>query len=151
MIMNREQAIRDYVESLSSEEVNQIASMLSQYTNEFADLEWYPMDEFNLMYESMTPFEIAEMVSKGDFNPGNEWFRPCGDNYNLESASDSIMIDDVCYWMDDVINFLIHTEGEEVFTGNSILDKIVNSSDRAMFNDNYDNITEQVQALEGRD
>ena len=151
MIMNREQAIRDYVESLSSEEVNQIASMLSQYTNEFTELEWYPMEEFNLMYEGMCPFEIAKMVDNADFNPYDDWFRPCGYNCNLESASDSIMIDDVCYWRDDVINFLIHTEGEEVFTGNAMLDKIVNSSDRAMFNDNYDNITEQVQALEGRD
>ena len=138
MIMNREQAIRDYVESLRAQDINNLADYVSAFTNQFTEVEWYPMDYFNEMYGGMPPFDIAEMVSMGDFNPDNDWFRY--GNY-LESTDDATMKDDVYAWADDLIDYFV-APGEEIFTGDSVLDRMINAPENAMFNDNYERASE---------
>lgn len=136
-MMNRKDAISRFIADACAEEVNHIMSMLSQYTNEFAEIEWYPMDEFNFMYEGLSPFEVAELVNKGDFDTGDDWFRI--DYYgNLESASDSIMVDDISYWEDDVADYLIKYGDSNTDTGNDILNNIVHADETAIFNENYE-------------
>lgn len=136
-MMNRKDAISRFIADACAEEVNHIMSMLSQYTNEFAEIEWYPMDEFNFMYEGLSPFEVAELVNKGDFDTGDDWFRI--DYYgNLESASDSIMVDDISYWEYDVADYLIKYGDSNTDTGNDILNNIVHADETAIFNENYE-------------
>lgn len=138
-MMNREDAIRRFIECASAEEVNHIMSMLSQYTNEFAEIEWYPMCEFNIMFEMLSPFEVAELVNNGEFDTRDDWFR-IEYGGNLESASDSIMVDDICYWEDDVADYLIKYGDSDTDTGNDILNNIVHAPETAMFNENYEMI-----------
>lgn len=136
-MMNRKDAISRFIADACAEEVNHIMIMLSQYTNEFAEIGWYPMDEFNFMYEGLSPFEVAELVNKGYFDTGDDWFRI--DYYgNLESASDRIMVDDIRYWEYDVADYLIKYGDSNTDTGNDILNNIVHADETAIFNENYE-------------
>lgn len=139
-MMNRNTAIERYVYDLGAEGINHLASWLSEYTNEFAGLEWYPMCEFNEMFCGMEPYEVAVMLNRGNFDTNDDWFRLPEYNVDIESVDDSTMKDDVYAWADDVIRFLLQDTDSATSTGDEILDRLIHASENAMFNENYEMI-----------
>lgn len=139
-MMNRNTAIERYVNDLSAWDINHLASWLSEYTNEFAGLEWYPMCEFNEMFGGMEPYEVAVMLNRGNFDTNDDYFRLPDYNVTIESVDDSTMKDDVYAWADDVIRFLVQDADSGTTTGDAILDRLIHADEHAMFNENYEEI-----------
>lgn len=139
-MLNRNTAIERYVYDLGAEGINNLASWLSQYTNEFAGLEWYQMYEFNEMFGGMEPYEVAVMLNRGNFDTNDDWFRLPDYNVDIESVDDSTMKDDVYAWADDVIRFLLQDADSETSTGDTVLDSLIHAPETAMFNENYEMI-----------
>lgn len=139
-MLNRNTAIERYVNDLSAWDINYLASRLSEYTNEFSGLEWYPMGEFNEMFGGMEPYEVAVMLNRGNFDTNDDYFRLPEYNVDIESVDDSTMKDDVYAWAEDVIRFLVHDADSETTTGDEILDRLIHADEHAMFNENYEMI-----------
>ena len=139
-MLNRNTAIERYVYDLGADEINNLVRFLSEYTNEFAGLEWYPMGEFNEMFGGMEPYEVAVMLNRGNFDTNDDWFRLPDYNLAIESVDDSTMKDDVYAWADDVIRFLVQDADSETSTGDTVLDSLIHADEHSMFNDNYEMI-----------
>lgn len=136
-MMNRENAIRNYIESLFGEELNRIMFYLADDTNEFVDLVWYDMDVFNLMFDGTNPFQIAGLVSHGNFDTNDTYFRL--DSYgNLESTDNHGMAEDCLYWSTDIANYCVRYADENTDTGNDTLNRLIRATEDTMFNDEYE-------------
>ena len=139
-MLNRNTAIERYVYDLGAAGINNLARYLSEYTNEFAGLEWYEMFEFNEMFGGMEPYEVAVMLNRGNFDTNDDWFRLPDYNVAIESVDDSTFADDVYAWADDVIRFLVQDADSETSTGDTVLDSLIHAPETAMFNENYEMI-----------
>lgn len=140
MTMTREEAIRNYVENLSKDELVELLQHMNAYDSCFEDCVYYDMAEFDDFMSNYTPMEIAQMIFFGNgFNPNYDYFR--FDAYgNIESAKwcdVEAEAEDLKY---DIIDHLINSySGDTPWAG---LDYIVDADDDAIFNEDFEEVDE---------
>ena len=83
--MTREEAIRNYVEQLTGDDLAQLLQHMNGYDGCFEESTYYDMDSFDEIMSNCMPMEIAQRIFFGDFNPNDEFFR-FNAYGNLESA-----------------------------------------------------------------
>ena len=135
--MTREQAISKYVEQLNGDDLTYLLQHMNRYDNCFEEASYYDMDEFDEFLSGNTPMEIAQMISFGDFNPNNEYFR--FDAYgNLESADWHDVVAEAEDLVDDIIDHLV--TGYSGDTPWPDLDDLVNADADAIFDEDFDEV-----------
>ena len=78
-------ALTDYLEGLSDEDLVGVVSELNSYNDSLGTDEWMEMDSFDDVCCGMSPTQVAMRIYYGDFNPNNKYFR--FDGYaNFEST-----------------------------------------------------------------
>ena len=139
MTMTREEAIRNYVENLSKDELVELLQHMNAYDGCFEDAVYYDMAAFDELLDGYTPLEIAQMIYFGNFNPNVDYFR--FDAYgNLESANWKDVEAEAEDLKDDIVDHLTHYySGDTPWSG---LDYIVDSDDDALFNEDFEEIDE---------
>ena len=143
MTMTREQAIRNYVENLSGDDITTLLRHMRLYDGCFEDYVYYEMDLFDEFMNGDTPMEIAQMIFfGGDFNPNDEYFR--FDAYgNLESANWGDIVAVAEDLVDDIIDHLVTSyDGDTPWPD---LDYMVDADDDALFNKDYEEVGEEVE------
>ena len=138
MMMNRNDAIIDYVESLSGHALADIMERLGDYTCEFTNSTWSPMEEFNNCFDGYAPIEVAEIVSNGDFDITDDYFR-C-EFGSIESCTTAQRSSEAEYFDDDIADYLVRYGNADIDTGDEILNRLVHAPETAMFNENYEMI-----------
>lgn len=136
--MTREQAIKNYVEHLSGDDLANLLQTMNAYDGSFEESTYYDMDAFDDFLSNATPLEIASMIFYGDgFNPNDEYFR--FDAYgNLESANWGDVEAEAEDLVDDILEHLV-----KYYDGNTPwpdLDYMVDADDDAIFNEDYEEI-----------
>ena len=140
MTMTREQAIRNYVENLSKDELVELLQHMNAYDECFEDCIYYDMAEFDDLMLNHTPMEIAQMIFYGgNFNPNYDYFR-FNAYGNLESAHWKDVEDEAEDLVDDIIDHLVTCySGDTPWAG---LDYLVDADDDAIFNEDYEEVEE---------
>lgn len=138
--MTREQAIRNYVEHLTREDLAVLLQHMNAYDGCFEDCVYYDMEEFDEFLSSSTPMEIAQMIFfGGDFNPNDEYFH-FNAYGNLESANWGDVVTEAEYLVDDILDHLVnHYDGDTPWAD---LDYMVDADDGAIFNEDYEEVDE---------
>ena len=126
MLSDTELKMIEYFED-HQDEFADVIETLDDYTGYLGDDRWYSMYDFDEMFSSTSPSDLANMIYFGDFNPNHDYFRFNGYG-NLESSdykdySDHIdgyamdeIIDNVRYireYLSDEIMEIIEEEEEE--------------------------------------
>lgn len=143
MTMTREQAIRNYVETISNAELVELLQHMNAYDSCFDDAIYYDMDSFDEILDGYTPMEIAQMIWFGnDFNPNNDYFR-FNAYGNLESADWRDVEVEAEDLKDDIIDHLVNCYSGD--TPWAELDYIVDSDDDAIFNEDYEEVEEEEE------
>ena len=140
--MTREEAIRNYVENLSNDELVELLQHMSAYDGCFGDAIYYDMDSFDEFLDGYTPLQIAQMIWFGKFNPNDDYFR-FNAYGNLESADWRDVEDEAEDLKDDIIDHLV-----TCYSGDTPwpeLDYIVDSDDDAIFNDDFEEVDEEEE------
>lgn len=97
--MNIEQAKNILIDNLSDDELIEAYYKYCEYNNDM-DSVVYDMSEFDEVMDCCTPFEIAQKVAYGEFNPSDDWFT--FDGYgNLQSFRNSDVFESFCEGVDD--------------------------------------------------
>ena len=141
MTMTREQAIRNYVENISDDELVELIQRMSFYDGSFEDCIYYDMEDFDEFLASHTPMEIAQMICFGDyFSPNDEYFR-FNAYGNLESADWSDVKLEAEDLKDDIIDHLVNSySGDTSWTE---LDHLVDADDDTLFDDYFEEVEEE--------
>lgn len=138
--MTREQAIRNYVEKLSGDDLTYLLQHMHGYDGCFDEATYYDMDEFDEFMSNYTPMEIAQMIFYGeDFNPNNDYFRFNGYG-NLESADWQDVVAEAEDLIDDIISHLVNCYNGD--TPWPDLDDLVYADNTAVFNEDYEEVEE---------
>ena len=146
MTMTREEAIRNYVENLSKDELVELIQYMNGYDGCFEDCVYYDMAEFDEFMEGYTPMEIAQMVLfDGDFNPNHDFFR-FNVYGNLESAHWHDVEAEAEDLKDDIIDHLVNYYSGD--TSWATLDYLVDADDDTLFDDDFEEVEEEEE--EGR-
>lgn len=145
MTMTREQAIRNYVEHLSKDELVELLQHMTSYDGCFENDIYYDMDEFDEFLSNHTPMKIAQMIWFGDFNPNDDYFR-FNAYGNLESADWHDVVVDAEDLVDDIIDHLVNYYSGD--TPWAELDYLVDSDDDALFNDDLEEVDEEEEGEE---
>lgn len=131
--MNKEQAIRSYVENMGSEDLRELVRDIYTWDGSLDNLEVDPMDSFDELMSDSKPTELAQMIQYGDFNINDDWFG--FDGYgNLVSYSDSELDAEIEDYQDDIVDALMNFSGE---VRDVTLQSLIYASDDAVFNDYY--------------
>ena len=142
MTMTREQAIRNYVEHLTGDDLVELVQHMNTYDGSFDEFIYYDMDEFDGLMSSYKPMNIALMIFYGDFNPNDDYFQ--FDAYgNLVSFDWMDIVDTIESIIDDIIDHLVN-----YYSGNTPwteLDCIVDSDDDALFSEDYAEVYEEEE------
>lgn len=134
--MNKEDAIRNYVESMDAECLRQLVNDINAWDGSLDDLQYYDMDDFDELMSDYTPMEIAQLVSYGDFSPCDEYYG--FDGYgNLKSYSDYELDKEIDMYKDDIVDCLMSFDGDLC---DDTLQDIVDADDDAVFNEDYEEI-----------
>lgn len=141
-MMNREQAIENYVNQMNGVELRDLVTDLSVNEGAFSDLEWFDMCNFDDYMEGRTPTEIADMIFFGDFNPNHDYFRFNGYG-NLESADIYGVEEDIRGWSGDIVDYLQGTHYTS--TWDSTLKALVEADDDTMFDEDYEEVEEDEE------
>lgn len=139
MTMTREQAIRNYVEHLIGDDLEQLLQHMNAYDGCFEEATYYDMDEFDEFMSNYTPMKIAQMIYFGEFNPNDDYFRFNGYG-NLESADWPDVVAEAEDLESDIINHLVHYYGGD--TPWPDLDDLVDADDDTVFNEDYEEVEE---------
>lgn len=142
MTMTREEAIRNYVETISNAELVELLHHMQSFDGCFEEAIYYDMDEFDYFMSDYTPMNIAQMIWFGEFNPNADYFR-FNAYGNLESADWRDVEVEVEDFKDDIIDHLVNS-----YSGNTPwaeLDYIVDSDDDALFNDDFEEVDEEEE------
>ena len=138
-MLTREDAIRNYVENLDGEYLVSIMESISGYDGTFADDVWYPMEDIDEFLCDKSPLEILDMVGS-HFSTSDEYFR--FDGYGLLESADGWQINqDVLDYVDDIIDWCVDSSVGE--TGDYTLDNLIDADNDVMFNDDYEEVTEE--------
>ena len=141
MTMTREQAIRNYVENLSKDELVELLQHMNGYGGCFEDCVYYDMAVFDEFLDGYTPTEIAQMIFfGGDFNPNHDFFR-FNAYGNLESAHWCDVEAEVEDLKDDIIDHLVNDYGSD--TPWAGLDYLVDADDDTLFDDDFEEVEEE--------
>lgn len=136
--MDKEQAIRNYVESMDAEGLRTLVNDINAWDGSLDNLQCYTMDEFDELMTGYTPMEIAQLVSYGDFNPCDEYYG--FDGYgNLKSYSDYELDKEIDMCKDDIVDCLMSFDGSLY---DDTLQSIVNADEDALFDEDYEEIDE---------
>ena len=139
-IMNKEEAIRTYIESMNTDDLREVVRDINSWDGSLDNLAYYNMDEFDELLDGYTPMEIAELVQYGEFNSCNQYFG--FDVYgHLVSCSEDELDSEIGMYEDDIVDALLS------FDGNLYDDKlqnIVDASDDAIFDEDYEEVSEQA-------
>lgn len=139
MPMTREEAIRSYIENLDCEDVVSIMENIASYDGTFADDIWHPIEYIDEFLCDKSPLEILDMVG-AHFSTGDDYFR--FDGYGLlESANFRQINQDVLDYVDDIIDWCIDSSVGE--TGDYTLDNLIDANSDTMFDDDYEEVTEE--------
>lgn len=142
MTMTREQAIRNYVETISNAELVELLQDINAYDGSFEDAIYYDMSEFDEFLSNHTPMEIAKMIWFGEFNPNHDLFH-FNAYGNLESAHWNDVEAEAEDLKDDIIDHLVNSYSGD--TPWAELDHIVDSDDDAIFNDDFEEVEEEEE------
>ena len=135
--MTREQAIRNYVEHLTGDDLTVLLQHMNGYDGCFEESTYYDMDEFDEFLSTCTPSEIARMIFFGDFYPNDEYFR-FNDYGNLESANWGDVVAEAEDLVDDIFEHLVNNyDGDTPWPD---LDYMVDADDDAIFNEDFEEI-----------
>lgn len=137
MTMTREQAIHNYVETISNGELVELLQHMSAYDGCFGDTIYYDMDSFDEFMDGYTPLQIAQMIWFGEFNPNDDYFR-FNAYGNLESADWRDVEVEAEDLKDDIIYHLVNSYSGD--TPWAELDYIVDSDDDAIFNEDFEEV-----------
>lgn len=136
--MDKEQAIRNYVESMDAEGLRTLVNDINAWDGSLDNLQYYTMDEFDELMTGYTPMEIAQLVSYGDFSPCDEYYG--FDGYgNLKSYSDYELDKEIDMYKDDIVDCLMSFDGSLY---DDTLQGIVNADEDALFDEDYEEIDE---------
>lgn len=137
--MTREDAIRNYVENLSGDDLATLIQYMTSYDGSFEESTYYDMDEFDDFMSNCKPMELAQMIHFGEFNPNDDYFR--FDGYgNLVSLDWQDIVDDAESLESDIIDHLVnYYDGDTPWAD---LDYIVDSDDTAIFDEDFDEVDE---------
>ena len=140
--MTREQAIRNYVEHLSGDDLAVLIQYMNAYDGSFEEAIYYDMDQFDEFMSDNTPMEIARMIHFGEFNPYDDYFR--FDGYgNLESLDWQEICAEAKDSKDDIIDHLVNYYSGD--TPWAELDYLVDSDNDALFNDDLEEVEEEEE------
>ena len=139
--MTREEAIRNYVEHLSVDDLVYLLQDMQAYDGCFDEATYYDMDEFDELMSDYSPMEIAQMICFGDdFDPNDDYFR-FDDHGNLESANLSDVEVEAEDLKDEIIDHLVN-----YYSGNTPwpdLDTLVDADADAVFNEDFEEVEEE--------
>ena len=139
--MTREQAIRNYVEHLTGDDLTVLLQHMNGYDGCFEESTYYDMDAFDEFLDGYTPLEIARKIFfGGDFNPNDEYFR-FNAYGNLESANWGDVVAEAEDLVDDIIDHLVNSYSGD--TPWPDLDTLVDADDDALFNEDYEEVEEE--------
>jgi hypothetical protein len=136
--MTREQAIRNYVEQLSGDDLTQLLQYMNGQDGCFEEATYYDMYEFDELMSVRTPSEIAQMIFYGGgFNPNDGYFR--FNTYGtLESANWGDLVAEAEDLVDEIIDHLVNNyDGDTLWAD---LDYMVNADDDAVFNEDFEEV-----------
>lgn len=135
--MNKEEAIRTYVDEMDVEDLAGIVLDVYHYDGQLDWLIWEDMDYLDEFLDGYTPTQIALMIHFGDFNPTHEYFRFNGYG-NLES----------CYGVDwdkeldeargDIAASLLNFDGKDV--EDDLLQYLIDAPDDAIFDEDFEEV-----------
>lgn len=140
-MLTREEAIRSYIQNLDGEDIADIMACITSYDGTFEEQVWYSMEELDDLLCGYTPTEIVDMVG-GDFTTNDDYFR--FDGYGLlESGNDYMREHEALDYMEEVIDWCLdYGMGE---TGDYTLDNLIDADNDAMFDDDYEEVTEEEE------
>ena len=69
-------------------------------------LEYFDMEEFDLVLEGYTPSEVANRIFYGDFNPNDEYFR-FNAYANLESANEWDIEEEYRDYISEIASYIV--------------------------------------------
>lgn len=142
MTMTREQAIRNYVEKLSGDDLAYLIQHMNAYDGCFEEAAYYDMDEFDDIMSSYTPSDLAHVLYYGDFSPNADYFRLDGYG-NVVSLDWKDVVDDAESLESDVIDHLVH-----YYSGDTPwpdLDYLVDADDNTVFNEDFEEVDEEEE------
>ena len=143
MTMTREEAIRNYVEHLSGDDLAQLLQHMHEWDGFVEEFTYYDMDLFDEFLDGYTPMEIAQMIFyDGEFNPNDEYFR-FNAYGNLESANWCAVVAEAKDLEEDIIDHLTHSYSGD--TPWPDLDDLVGADDDAIFNEDFEEVEEEDQ------
>ena len=138
--MTREQAIRNYVEHLSGDDLAVLIQYMNAYDGSFEEAIYYDMDQFDEFMSDNTPMEIARMIHFGEFNPYDDYFR--FDGYgNLESLDWQEICAEAKDLVDDILYHLVTSYSGD--TPWSELDHLVDADDDTLFDDDFEEVDKE--------
>ena len=137
--MTREQAIHNYVEHLTGDDLAVLLQHMNECDGFFEESTYYDMDSFDEFLDGYTPLEIAQMIFFGEFNPNDEYFR-FNAYGNLESANWGDVVAEAEDLVDDILNHLVNDyDGDTPWPD---LDYLVDADDGALFNEAFEEVDE---------
>ena len=142
--MTREEALRNYVEHLSGDDLAYLLQHMNTYDGCFDYASYYDMDEFDVLMSNYNPMQIAQMIYFGDdFNPNDEYFR-FNAYGNLESADRHDVVAEAEDLVDDILDHLVnYYDGDTPWAE---LDYMVDADDDAIFNEDFEEIDDDDDA-----
>ena len=140
--MTREEAIRNYVEQLTGDDLAQLLQHMNGYDGCFEESTYYDMDSFDEIMSNCMPMEIAQRIFFGDFNPNDEFFR-FNAYGNLESAERADVVAGAEDLEEDIIDHLVTCYSGDTPWPN--LDDIVYADDDTVFNEDYEEVDEEEE------
>ena len=69
-------------------------------------LEYFDMEELDLVLEGYTPSEVANRIFYGSFNPNDEYFR-FNAYANLESANEWEIVEEYRDYISEIANYIV--------------------------------------------
>ena len=140
--MTREEAIRNYVENLSKDDLVYLLQHMNSCDGCFEDAVYYDMASLDEFLDGYTPTEIAQMIFFGEFNPNVDYFH-FNAYGNLESANWRDVEEEARDLVDDIIDHLV-----TCYSGNTpwaTLDYLVDADDDAIFDEDYEEVEEEEE------
>lgn len=136
--MNKEQAVKNYVENMETSELRNLVYDINSSNGELDWLVWEDMDCLDELLCERTPTEIAQMIFYGDFRICDDYFQVDGYD-NLVSCNAYNWDDQLEKYKEDIVDVLMWFDGD---VSDDTLQNIIGSPNDALFDENYDEIIE---------
>lgn len=137
--MTKEQAIKTYIENVTTSELVNIVYDVYSYDGELEWLVWEDMENLDELLGDYTPSEIARMIYYGDFKPCDEFFQFNGYG-NLVSCNGYDWDKQLRKYTEDMVDALLRFDGSVSY---GTLQDIIDAPNDALFNEDYELIEEK--------